>query len=142
MPAEKTNKKQNTKQFIMNVPQDLLYTADHEWVKIEGNIATIGITDYAQNQLGDIVFVEIETLDETLKKGEVLGTIEAVKTVSDMFSPISGVVTEVNESIEDAPDVINNDPYGNGWLAKVEMTNKTVDTDALLGYDAYTKLID
>ncbi len=104
----------------MNIPKDLLYTKDHEWVKVEGDVATIGITDYAQEQLGDIVFIEIETEDETLEKEEVFGTIEAVKTVSDMFMPLPGTVIEVNPQLADNPELVNSDPYGEGWMIKIQ----------------------
>jgi glycine cleavage system H protein len=107
----------------MNIPENLKYTKDHEWIKVDGSVATVGITEYAQDQLGDIVFIEIETEDETLDKGEVFGTIEAVKTVSDMFMPISGKVLEVNPNLEDNPDTVNSDPYGEGWMIKIEFTN-------------------
>ena len=123
----------------MKIPVELKYTKDHEWVKIEGTIATIGITDYAQGELGDVVYVEIETLDETLDNEEVFGTIEAVKTVSDLFMPVSGKVIEVNESIEGSPESINQDPYGK-WLIKVEMSNE-VDSSSLLSAQEYEDLI-
>jgi glycine cleavage system H protein len=107
----------------MNVPESLLYTKDHEWIRLEGDFGYIGITDFAQNELGDIVFVEIETLGETLKKEDVFGTIEAVKTVSDMFMPVGGEVIEVNPYLESSPDVVNKDPYGNGWMIKIKISN-------------------
>ena len=107
----------------MNVPESLLYTKDHEWMRLEGDFGYIGITDFAQNELGDIVFVEIETLGETLKKEEVFGTIEAVKTVSDLFMPVGGEVIEVNPYLESTPDVVNKDPYGNGWMIKIKISN-------------------
>ncbi len=107
----------------MNVPAELKYTSDHEWVKIEGDIATIGITDYAQGELGDIVYVEIETEGEELDKGAVFGTVEAVKTVSDLFMPVSGEVIEVNSEIESEPESVNNSPYEKGWMVKVKMSN-------------------
>lgn len=107
----------------MNVPSELKYTTDHEWVKIDGDIATIGITDYAQGELGDIVYVEIETEGEELDKGAVFGTVEAVKTVSDLFMPVSGEVIEVNSGIESDPESVNNSPYENGWMIKVRLTN-------------------
>ena len=125
----------------MNIPADLKYTRDHEWIRVDGNVATIGITDYAQQQLGDIVFVEIETIDETLDKGEVFGTIEAVKTVSDMFMPVSGEIIEVNEQLQDAPDVVNNEPYENGWMIKVKMTNQDGDIEDLLDETTYEELL-
>ncbi|MEE4259215.1 MAG: glycine cleavage system protein GcvH [Bacteroidales bacterium] len=125
----------------MKVPADLLYTDDHEWVRVEGEEAFIGITDFAQNELGDIVFVEVETLDEELDKGDTFGTIEAVKTVSDMFMPIGGTVIEVNEALEDTPEVINSDPYGDGWIIKIKIAD-TGELDALLDADAYKNSIE
>ena len=105
----------------MNIPQDLRYTKEHEWVRLEGDTATIGITDYAQGELGDIVFIEVETVDEEVSADEVFGSIEAVKTVSDLFSPLSGEVVEFNEALEDAPESVNNDPYGAGWIIKLKL---------------------
>ena len=105
----------------MNVPEGLLYTKDHEWVKIENSIATVGITDFAQGELGDIVYIEIETLDENVAQEEVFGTVEAVKTVSDLFMPLSGTVSEFNTELEDAPEKVNEDPYGTGWMIKIEL---------------------
>lgn len=125
----------------MNVPQDLKYTKDHEWVRVEGDVVTIGVTDFAQGELGDVVFVEIETEGENLDVEEVFGTIEAVKTVSDMFMPVSGEVIEINESLEDAPDTVNKDPYGKGWMIKVKM-NDSSELDALLSPEEYSKLIN
>lgn len=125
----------------MKVPADLLYTEDHEWVRVEGDEAYIGITDFAQNELGDIVFVEVETLDEELDKGDTFGTIEAVKTVSDMFMPIGGVVIEVNEALEDTPEIINSDPYGDGWIVKIKVAAKDELND-LLDADAYKNSIE
>ncbi len=107
----------------MNFPEELKYTKDHEWVKIEGDIATVGVTEFAQSELGDIVYVEIDTVGETLDKDAVFGTIEAVKTVSDLFSPVTGEVLEFNEDIEDAPEMVNEDPYGEGWLVKIKIDN-------------------
>ena len=107
----------------MNIPSDLKYTKDHEWVKVEGDTATVGITDFAQGELGDIVYVEVETLDETLDKEEVFGTVEAVKTVSDLFLPLSGEIIAFNESLEDEPEKVNTDPYGDGWMIKIKMSN-------------------
>jgi glycine cleavage system H protein len=107
----------------MNVPENLLYTKDHEWLRVEGETGYVGITDFAQGELGDIVFIEIETVGETLKKEETFGTIEAVKTVSDMFMPAGGEVLEVNPAIEESPDVVNKDPYGKGWLIKIRLTD-------------------
>ena len=107
----------------MNVPLNLFYTKDHEWLRVEGNIGYVGVTDFAQGELGDIVFIEIETVGETLKKEEVFGTIEAVKTVSDMFMPVGGEILEVNPALEESPDVVNKDPYGKGWMVKIKITN-------------------
>ncbi len=107
----------------MNVPSNLKYTKDHEWIRVEGNMAFVGVTDFAQGELGDVVFVEIETVGETLSKGEAFGTIEAVKTVSDSYMPVSGKVLEKNEKIDSSPDVINKDPYGDGWMIKIEISN-------------------
>lgn len=120
----------------MNVPSELKYTSDHEWIKIDGDVATIGITDFAQGELGDIVYVEIETEGENLDKGEVFGTVEAVKTVSDLFMPIKGEVIEFNEGIESAPESVNSDPYGEGWMIKVKIED-TSELDALLSAEAY-----
>lgn len=119
----------------MNIPSDLLYTKDHEWVKIDGDIATVGITDFAQGELGDIVYVEIETEGETIDSGEVFGTVEAVKTVSDLFMPLSGEVVEVNEALESNPEVVNSDPYGDGWMIKIKITDKG---DSLMSADDYS----
>lgn len=107
----------------MNIPSELKYTKDHEWVQLDGDIATVGITDFAQGELGDIVYVEVETLDETLDKDEVFGTVEAVKTVSDLFLPLSGQIVEFNEALEDEPEKVNTDPYGEGWMIKVKVSN-------------------
>lgn len=122
----------------MNIPDNLLYTEDHEWVKLEGDEATIGITDFAQGELGDIVYVEIETEGESLNSGEVFGTVEAVKTVSDLFMPISGEVIAINENLEASPEIVNSDPYGEGWMIKVKVTDQG---DKLLSPDAYRELI-
>ena len=124
----------------MNVPDNLLYTKDHEWIRIEENTGYVGITDFAQGELGDIVFVEIETLGDTINKEEVFGTIEAVKTVSDLFMPVSGEILEVNPAIEDSPDVINKDPYGEGWMVKIRITNPT-EIGSLLTGDKYSLLL-
>jgi glycine cleavage system H protein len=124
----------------MNVPENLKYTKDHEWIRVEGEEAFIGVTDFAQGELGDIVFVEVETEGEELDKEEVFGTIEAVKTVSDMFMPVSGEVVEFNEQLEDAPELINKDPYGDGWIIKVKLTD-TADIDELLSAEAYKELL-
>ncbi len=107
----------------MNVPEDLLYTNDHEWLRLEGDTAYVGITDFAQGELGDIVFIEIETVGDTLNKEDVFGTIEAVKTVSDMFMPVSGEVLEMNTNLEESPEVVNKDPYGKGWMVKISISN-------------------
>lgn len=124
----------------MNVPSNLKYSSDHEWVSVEGNIATIGITDFAQSQLGDIVFVDIPTLDEELVAGDVFGSIEAVKTVSDAFTPVSGKVIEMNEALDGDPALVNKDAYGEGWMIKIEMSNPA-ELDALLSAEDYEKLI-
>lgn len=107
----------------MNTPAELKYTTDHEWVRIEGNVATIGITDFAQSELGDIVFVDVDTVDEDLNAGDVFGSVEAVKTVSDLFLPVTGKITEFNADLEDQPELLNADPYGKGWIIKVEMAD-------------------
>ncbi len=125
----------------MNIPENVFYTEDHEWVLVEGDVATIGITDFAQKELGDIVFVEVETVDEELDKGEAFGTIEAVKTVSDMFMPVGGTVIELNEKIEDTPEIINKDPYGEGWIIKIKISD-TAELDALLDVAAYKSTIE
>ena len=124
----------------MNIKSELKYTKDHEWIEINGNTATVGITDYAQGELGDIVYVEVETVDESLKQEEVFGSVEAVKTVSDLFIPVSGKVIEVNQKIEDSPEIINEDPYGDGWIIKMEIDDDNELND-LLDADAYAKLI-
>jgi glycine cleavage system H protein len=124
----------------MNIPANLKYTKDHEWVSIEGDIATIGITDFAQKELGDIVYVEVETLDQTLDKDEVFGTVEAVKTVSDLFLPVAGEIIAFNEDLESNPESVNTDPYGAGWMIKVKVAN-VADFDTLLSEEAYKELI-
>ncbi|MDX9729753.1 MAG: glycine cleavage system protein GcvH [Bacteroidales bacterium] len=124
----------------MNVPANLKYTKDHEWVLINGNVATVGITDFAQHELGDIVFIEIETVGEELGHGEVFGTVEAVKTVSDLFMPVSGTVLEKNEELDAKADLVNTDPYGQGWMVKVELSDASEVND-LLDAEAYKKLI-
>tara|TARA_B100000035_G_scaffold90465_1_gene76285 strand:- start:142 stop:519 length:378 start_codon:yes stop_codon:yes gene_type:complete len=124
----------------MDVKENLKYTKDHEWVSVEGNIATVGITDFAQSELGDIVYVEVDTLDETLNKDEVFGTVEAVKTVSDLFLPMSGKIVEFNESLSDAPESINESPYEQGWIIKVEVSNPDEIND-LLNSNDYSALI-
>lgn len=124
----------------MNIPANLKYTKDHEWVSIEGDIATVGITDFAQKELGDIVYVEVETLDQTLEKDEVFGTVEAVKTVSDLFLPLSGEIIEFNEALESTPESVNSDAYGAGWMIKVKVSDLG-EIDSLLSSDAYKELI-
>ena len=124
----------------MNIPAGLHYTKDHEWVKIEGDIATVGITDFAQSELGDIVYVEVETVDETLEAEEIFGTVEAVKTVSDLFLPMSGEIIEFNNSLEDEPEKVNTDPYGEGWMIKIKCSNMS-QMDALLSADDYKTLV-
>jgi glycine cleavage system H protein len=124
----------------MNIPATLKYTKDHEWVSIDGDIATIGITEFAQKELGDIVYVEVETLDQTLAKDEVFGTVEAVKTVSDLFLPLSGEVIEFNEALVTKPEVVNSDPYGAGWMVKVKFSNAD-EIEHLLSSEAYGELI-
>ena len=124
----------------MNLPENLLYTKDHEWIRIEGDTGYVGITDFAQGELGDVVFVEIETLGETLKKEEVFGTIEAVKTVSDMFMPVGGEILEVNPALADSPDLVNKDPYVEGWMVKIKITNPSEIAD-LLKADDYKALL-
>ena len=124
----------------MNIPSDLKYTKDHEWVSINGEIATVGITDFAQKELGDIVYVEVETLDQTLEKDEVFGTVEAVKTVSDLFLPLSGEIIEFNDALESKPETVNTDSYGNGWMIKVKYSDAS-EIDALLSSEEYKALI-
>ncbi len=124
----------------MNLPYNLRYTKDHEWVLVEGNTATIGITDFAQSELGDIVYVEVETLEENLNAEEVFGTVEAVKTVSDLFTPITGKIIAFNEDLVDAPEAVNDDPYGKGWMIKIEMS-QPAEIDQLLSSEAYGSLI-
>jgi glycine cleavage system H protein len=124
----------------MNIPSNLKYTKDHEWVLIDGDVATVGITDFAQKELGDIVYVEVETLDQTLDKDEVFGTVEAVKTVSDLFLPLSGEIIEFNEDLEVKPEDVNSDPYGKGWMIKLKISNQS-EVDDLLSSDDYKALI-
>ena len=124
----------------MEVKENLSYTNDHEWIKIEGNIASVGITDFAQSELGDIVFIEVETIGEILNKNEVFGTVEAVKTVSDLFIPVSGKVLEFNNALEDNPELVNDSPYDDGWIVKIEITN-TDEISDLLDSEAYKSLI-
>ena len=123
----------------MNIPSELLYSPEHEWVKIEGNVAYIGITDFAQKELGDIVFLDVETIGDTLAAGEIFGSVEAVKTVSDLFLPVSGKILELNPEIEASPDLVNQDPYGKGWIIKVELTDAS--TIHLLNAEKYKELI-
>lgn len=124
----------------MNIPTNLKYTKDHEWVRVEGEVAVIGITDFAQQELGDIVYVEIETVGETLEKEEVFGSVEAVKTVSDLFMPLSGEVLELNENLDANPELVNTDPYNDGWMVKVKISDQS-ELDDLLDSDAYSALI-
>jgi glycine cleavage system H protein len=124
----------------MNIPANLKYTKDHEWISLDGEIATIGITDFAQKELGDIVYVEVETLDQTLDKDEVFGTVEAVKTVSDLFLPVAGEIIEFNDALESSPETVNSDPYGAGWMVKVKVANVS-DMDQLLSSEDYKTLI-
>ncbi|MGO4918385.1 glycine cleavage system protein GcvH [Maribacter spongiicola] len=124
----------------MNIPAELKYTKDHEWVKIEGDIAIVGITDFAQGELGDIVYVEVDTLDETLDREAIFGTVEAVKTVSDLFSPLSGEIVEFNEALEDEPEKVNSDPYGDGWMVKIKFSDAS-ELEDLLSDAAYKEII-
>jgi len=124
----------------MNTPETLHYTKDHEWISIEDGIATVGVTDFAQSELGDIVYVEVETLDEQIGISEVFGTVEAVKTVSDLFMPLSGTIIEFNESLEDEPEMVNEDPYGKGWMIKIKLDNPA-EASELLDAAAYKELI-
>ncbi|CAM1356435.1 MULTISPECIES: glycine cleavage system protein GcvH [Tenacibaculum] len=124
----------------MNIPSELKYTKDHEWVKVEGDVVTIGITDFAQGELGDIVYVDVDSLDDTLEIEEVFGSVEAVKTVSDLFMPLSGEVTEFNEGLEDEPELVNSDPYGKGWMIKIKISDES-QLEGLLSADAYQELI-
>ena len=124
----------------MNFPKELKYTKDHEWIRIEGNTAIVGITDFAQGELGDIVYVDVDTLDDTVEEGDVFGSVEAVKTVSDLFMPLSGEVAEFNEALEDAPELVNTDPYGAGWMIKITISDDS-QIEALLDAAGYTTLI-
>ena len=124
----------------MNIPKDLKYTKDHEWIKVDGDIATIGITDFAQGELGDIVYVEVDTLEEILEKEEVFGTVEAVKTVSDLFMPISGEIIEFNESLESNPEKVNEDPYNEGWMIKLKMSD-SYELEDLLSPEDYQNTV-
>ncbi len=128
------------KNLEMNTPSELKYTKDHEWIKIEGNIATIGITDFAQGELGDIVYVDVDTVDDDLNGGDVFGSVEAVKTVSDLFLPVSGKVIEFNSDLEDQPELLNSDPYGNGWIIKLEVADGA-DQSELLSAEEYQAII-
>ena len=125
----------------MNIPKELKYTEEHEWVKIEENIATVGITDFAQGELGDIVYLEIDTLDSEIATNEVFGTVEAVKTVSDLFMPLSGKVIETNFELEDRPELVNEDPYGEGWIIKIDILDIS-ESSSLLSYEDYKNLVD
>ena len=124
----------------MNVPAELKYTKEHEWIRVEGEEAVVGITDYAQSQLGDIVFVECETVGDALEAGETFGTVEAVKTVSDLYLPVAGEVLEFNEELEGEPELVNKDPYGKGWIGKIKISDET-ELDGLLNADAYKAII-
>lgn len=124
----------------MNFPAELKYTKDHEWIKVEGNVATVGITEFAQGELGDIVYVDVTSLGKEVAKDEVFGTVEAVKTVSDLFMPVTGTVTEVNPALNNQPDLVNSDPYGEGWMVKITVAN-AADVDALLSADDYQAVI-
>jgi len=125
----------------MNIPENLHYTEDHEWIRVEGEEAFVGITDFAQKELGDIVFVEVETVEETLQKGETFGTVEAVKTVSDLFMPVGGTILELNEKIEDTPELINKDPYVEGWIIRIKISNPA-ELDNLLDSNAYSAQVE
>lgn len=125
----------------MKIPKDLKYTNDHEWVKIDGDIAIVGITDFAQGELGDIVYVEVETVDETLDREEVFGTVEAVKTVSDLFAPLSGEIIEFNKSLEDEPEKVNSDPYGEGWMIKIRYSDAS-QIEELLSAEEYSEVVE
>lgn len=125
----------------MNIPSNLKYTKDHEWIQIENDVATVGITDFAQSELGDIVYVDIDTLDDTVAKDEVFGSVEAVKTVSDLFMPLTGEVIAFNEALEDEPELVNTDPYGEGWMIKIALSDSAENTD-LLDAESYQKLIE
>jgi len=126
--------------IIMNIPANLKYSNDHEWIKVEGNIATVGITDFAQGQLGDIVFVDIQTEGETLSASDVFGAIEAVKTVADALMPVSGKIVEINQNLENAPESVNTDPYGEGWMVKIEMSDLS-ELDALMDAETYKTIL-
>jgi glycine cleavage system H protein len=128
------------KQYKMKIPEELKYTKDHEWVKIEGDVATVGITDFAQSELGDIVYVDVDTLDETVEADEVFGSVEAVKTVSDLFMPVTGEIVEFNEELEDEPESVNTDPYGRGWMIKVKVSDVS-EIENLLDAEGYKTII-
>ena len=130
----------NSKSLIVNFPANLRYTKDHEWISLEGNVATIGITDYAQHELGDIVYAEVDTIGKTLEAGAVFGTVEAVKTVSDLFLPVSGTITELNPALNNAPELVNSDPYGEGWMVKMTVTNPA-EVEALMNASAYEAVV-
>jgi len=125
----------------MNIPNNLKFTEDHEWIRVEGGLAFVGVTDFAQGELGDVVFIEIETVGETLEKGETFGTVEAVKTVSDLFMPVGGQVLEINEKLVDEPELVNKDPYENGWMIKIKITDPA-ELDLLLSPEAYKKMVE
>lgn len=129
------------KNKMMNIPHELKYTKDHEWVKIDGNVATIGVTDFAQGELGDIVYVEVETVGETMEREEVFGTVEAVKTVSDLFLPLGGEIIEFNESLEDTPEKVNTDPYGDGWMVKIKISDED-EIAGLMSPEDYKEFIE
>ncbi|MBG8553029.1 glycine cleavage system protein GcvH [Hymenobacter guriensis] len=124
----------------MNLPATLQYTKEHEWVRVEGDVAYVGITDHAQRELGDIVYVDIDTLDKEVAQNDVFGTVEAVKTVSDLFSPISGTVLEINDKLDSSPELVNSDPYGDGWMVKISISNPA-ELEALLSAEAYGELV-
>lgn len=124
----------------MNLPENLKYSKDHEWIRIEGDVAYVGITDFAQSELGDIVYVDVDTLDKQVSQNEVFGTVEAVKTVSDLFSPVSGTVLELNDKLDGSPELVNSDPYGDGWIIKISIEDAS-ELDGLLSAEAYTELI-
>lgn len=124
----------------MNIPSDLKYTKDHEWIKIEDDIATVGVTDFAQGELGDIVYVDVDTLDDTVEEGDVFGSVEAVKTVSDLFMPLTGEIIAFNDELEDDPELVNTDPYGKGWMIKIQISDSS-QIDDLLDAEAYQGII-
>jgi glycine cleavage system H protein len=140
LARQKSTEKQPKKSQNMNVPENLKYTKDHEWIKMEGDIALVGITDYAQNELGDIVYIEVNTVGETLEQEETFGTIEAVKTVSDLFMPVSGEIAAFNDELESNPETVNKDPYGDGWIVKIKISDPS-ELDGLLDAAAYKDLL-